>query len=154
MGEGEGDGDEHERLVDRFSLLREILEQITQESGIALVALEVKPLPPVPRCSYHMIDHEKSRCYLLARFKLRNGEQRYLLEIDTSDNRKTMSTRIMGFKAEEPSRKQDCPEPFEHEAFSDPGCEKFAKPARAPGPILFGRDAQERPNSQSRHHPD
>ncbi|WAN09777.1 Tn7-like element transposition protein TnsE [Stutzerimonas balearica] len=99
LGEGEGDGDEHERLADRFSLLREILEQITQESGVALVALEVRPLPPVPRCSYHMIDHEKSRCYLLARFKLRNGEQRYLLEIDTSDNRKTMSTRIMGFKA-------------------------------------------------------
>ena len=46
-----------------------------------------------------MIDHEKSRCYLLARFKLQNGDQRYLLEIDTSDNRKTMSTRIMGFKA-------------------------------------------------------
>ena len=97
-GEGEGDGDEHERLADRFSLLREILEQITQESGVALVALEVRPLPPVPRCSYHMIDHEKSRCYLLARFKLQNGDQRYLLEIDTSDNRKTMSTRIMGFK--------------------------------------------------------
>ena len=76
-----------------------ILEQITQESGVALVALEVRPLPPVPRCSYHMIDHEKSRCYLLARFKLQNGDQRYLLEIDTSDNRKTMSTRIMGFKA-------------------------------------------------------
>ena len=46
-----------------------------------------------------VIDHEKSRCYLLARFKLQNGDQRYLLEIDTSDNRKTMSTRIMGFKA-------------------------------------------------------
>lgn len=46
-----------------------------------------------------LIDHEKSRCYLLARFKLQNGDQRYLLEIDTSDNRKTMSTRIMGFKA-------------------------------------------------------
>ena len=99
LGEGEGDGDEHERLADRFSLLREILEQITQESGVALVALEVRPLPPVPRCSYHMIDHEKSRCYLLVRFKLQNGDQRYLLEIDTSDNRKTMSTRIMGFKA-------------------------------------------------------
>ncbi|ELB3425161.1 transposase, partial [Escherichia coli] len=42
---------------------------------------------------------QKSRCYLLVRFKLQNGDQRYLLEIDTSDNRKTMSTRIMGFKA-------------------------------------------------------
>lgn len=96
---GEEDGYEHERLADRFLLLRDILEQITQESGVELVSLEVRPLPPVPRCSYHMIDHEKSRCYLLARFKLQNGEQRCLLEIDTSDNRKTMSTRIMGFKA-------------------------------------------------------
>ncbi|MBN0668878.1 transposase, partial [Pseudomonas aeruginosa] len=35
----------------------------------------------------------------LAIFKKQNGEQHYLLEIDTSDNRKTMSTRIMSFKA-------------------------------------------------------
>ncbi|MQY52688.1 Tn7-like element transposition protein TnsE [Rhodocyclus gracilis] len=94
-----GEGEEHERFAGRFLLLREIIEQLTQESGIALVSLEVRPLPPVQRCRYHMIDHEKSRCYLLARFKLQNGNQRYLLEIDTSDNRKTMSTRIMGFKA-------------------------------------------------------
>ncbi|MES1993605.1 MAG: Tn7-like element transposition protein TnsE [Pseudomonadota bacterium] len=94
-----GEGEEHERFAGLFSLLREIIEQISKESGIALASLEVSPLPPVRRCSYHMIDHEKSRCYLLARFKLQNGNQRYLLEIDTSDNRKTMSTRIMGFKA-------------------------------------------------------
>lgn len=94
-----GEGGEHERFVGCFSLLRQIIEQITQESDIVLVSLDVRPLPPVPRCSYHMIDYEKPRCYLLARFKLRNGNQRYLLEIDTSDNRKTMSTRIMGFKA-------------------------------------------------------
>ncbi|QLF93742.1 transposase [Pseudomonas sp. ABC1] len=99
LGDGTGDGDEHERLADRFSLLRDILEQITQGSRVALVSLEVRPLPPVPRCSYHMIDHENPRCYLLAKFKLKNGDQRYLLEIDTSDNRKTMSTRVMGFKA-------------------------------------------------------
>ncbi|MGB5234549.1 MAG: Tn7-like element transposition protein TnsE [Candidatus Macondimonas sp.] len=93
-----GKGEEHDRFAGLFSLLREIIEQISKESSIALVSLEVSPLPPVRRCSYHMIDHEKSRCYLLARFKLQNGNQRYLLEIDTSDNRKTMSTRIMGFK--------------------------------------------------------
>ncbi|MCY1398486.1 Transposon Tn7 transposition protein TnsE [compost metagenome] len=91
---------EHDRFVGRFSLLREIIEQIPHESDIALVSLDVKPLPPVPRCSYHMFDHEKPRCYLMAMFKLKNGNQRYLLEIDTSDNRKTMSTRVMGFKAD------------------------------------------------------
>ncbi|WP_260620664.1 Tn7-like element transposition protein TnsE [Pseudomonas protegens] len=91
------EGEDYERFADRFSLLREIIGQIAQEFG-ALVSLEVKPLPSVPRCSYHMIDNETPRCYLLASFKLQNGNQRYLLEIDTSDNRKTMSTRIIGFK--------------------------------------------------------
>lgn len=94
-----GEGEEHDRFAGHFLLIREIIEQISKESSIALASLEVNQLPPVRRCSYHMIDHEKSRCYLLARFKLQNGNQRYLLEIDTSDNRKTMSTRIMGFKA-------------------------------------------------------
>lgn len=75
-------------------------EDKTVSDGFSFMTIfKDQPLPPVPRCSYHMIDHEKSRCYLLARFKLQNGDQRYLLEIDTSDNRKTMSTRIMGFKA-------------------------------------------------------
>ncbi len=94
---GEGDGDK--QFVARFLQLREIIDHIIQEPGIALLSLEVRKLPPVPRCSYHMIDHEKPRCYLLARFKLQNGKQRYLLEIDTSDNRKTMSTRVLGFKS-------------------------------------------------------
>ncbi|WP_137187924.1 Tn7-like element transposition protein TnsE [Pseudomonas asiatica] len=96
---GEDDGEKHEQFASRFSLLREVIAQIAQGSRITLVSLEVRPLSPVPRCSYHMLEHGKPRCFLLAKFKLPNGNQRYLLEIDTSDNRKTMSTRIMGFKA-------------------------------------------------------
>nr|WP_237425743.1 Tn7-like element transposition protein TnsE [Enterobacter hormaechei] len=77
---GEGDREEHERFANRFSLLREVIEQIAQEPRITLVSLEVRPLPPVPRCSYHMLDHEKPRCYLLAKFKLPNGNQRSCTE--------------------------------------------------------------------------
>ncbi len=100
-GKDEDKDKEHDRFVGRFSLLREVIEQIAREEpGIVLESLDVKPLPPVPRCSYHMFDDEKPRCYLMAMFKLKNGNQRYLLEIDTSNNRKTMSTRVMGFKAD------------------------------------------------------
>ncbi|AFP32791.1 Tn7-like element transposition protein TnsE [Marinobacter sp. BSs20148] len=94
-----GESENHEQYANRFSLLREIIEQISQESEIVLLTLEVGPLPLVARCSYSMIDNEKPRCYLLAKFKQPDGSHRYLLEIDTSDKRTTMSTRIMGFKA-------------------------------------------------------
>ncbi|WP_122310462.1 Tn7-like element transposition protein TnsE [Pseudomonas amygdali] len=92
-----GDGEELEQFADRFSQLREVIEQIAEEPDITLLSLDVKPLPSVPRCSYHMIDRDRPRCYLLAGFTLKNGNRRYLLEIDTSDSRKTLSTRIMGF---------------------------------------------------------
>ncbi|CAD7559999.1 TPA: transposase [Aeromonas hydrophila] len=82
----------------RFVMLRDIIRQIGEEPGIELLELEVKPLPQVPRCSYHMMDENTPRCYLMARFRLEDGWERYLLEIDTSDNRKRLSTRIMGFR--------------------------------------------------------
>lgn len=100
-----GDGEESEQFADRFSQLREVIEQIAQESDITLVFLEVNPLPPVPRCSYHMIGGHRPRCYLFAGFTLKNGNRRYLLEIDTSDSRKTLSTRVMGFKEGVEARK-------------------------------------------------
>lgn len=99
------DEEEQKQFADRFSQLREIIVQIALESGIKLLSLEVKPLPPVSRCRYHMIDSETPRCYLLASFRRSNGSERYLLEIDTSDNRKLMSTRVMGFKASDEAGK-------------------------------------------------
>ncbi|OXS16062.1 transposase [Zobellella denitrificans] len=90
--------EEQEEYPNRFVMLREIIQQIAEEPGIELLELEVKPLPYVPRCSYHMMADDTARCYLMARFRLEDGRDRYLLEVDTSDHRKTMSTRIMSFK--------------------------------------------------------
>lgn len=84
----------------RFVLLRELIQEIAQEPGIELLELEVKPLPQVPRCSYHMMNKDTPRCYLMAKFRLEDGRKRYLLEIDTSDNKKRLSTRIVSFQAE------------------------------------------------------
>lgn len=90
--------EEQEEYPNRFVMLREIIQQIAEEPGIELLELEVKPLPYVSRCSYHMMADGTARCYLMARFRLEDGRDRYLLEVDTSDNRKQLSTRILGFQ--------------------------------------------------------
>lgn len=79
---------------DRFIMLREIIKQLAEEPGIELLELDVKPLPQVPRCSCHMMDHVTPRCYLMARFRLRGAYEKVLLEIDISDSKRRMSTRI------------------------------------------------------------
>ena len=53
----------------RFVMLRNIIRQIAEEPGIELLELEVKSLPQVPRCSYHMMDENTPCCYLMARFR-------------------------------------------------------------------------------------
>lgn len=78
-----------------FELLRQVIEEIIQESDISLLSLNVRPLPAVPRCRGYMMEDGRPRHYLLAHFRLPSGSERYLLEIDTSDNRKRLSTRVV-----------------------------------------------------------
>ncbi|WP_445395150.1 Tn7-like element transposition protein TnsE [Zobellella sp. An-6] len=92
------EGQEQEEFPNRFVMLREIIQQIADDSGITLLNLEVKPLPQVPRCSYHMMADGTPRCYLMASFKREDGGKRFLLEIDTSDNKKRLSTRMLVLK--------------------------------------------------------
>ncbi len=82
----------------RFVMLRDIIRQIAEEPGVELLNLEVKPLPQMPRCSYHMMDENTPRCYLIAQFRIEDSRERYLLEVDSSDNKKRLSTRIVSFK--------------------------------------------------------
>ncbi|WP_324047158.1 Tn7-like element transposition protein TnsE [Aeromonas caviae] len=86
---------EAEVFPNRFELLKEIIKQIANEPDIDLLELEVKPLPQVLRRSYHQMDDGSPRCYLMARFRLLDRQEKYLLEIDTSDNKKSMSTRVI-----------------------------------------------------------
>ncbi|MGL6415287.1 Tn7-like element transposition protein TnsE [Aeromonas veronii] len=86
---------EAEEYPNCFEVLREIIRQISHEPDIDLLELEVKPLPQVLRRSYHQMEDGSSRCYLMARFRLSDRQEKYLLEIDTSDNKKSMSTRVI-----------------------------------------------------------
>lgn len=94
-----GEGCEVAEAKKGFELLRQVIEEIIQESDIELLSLNTKPLPMVPRCRGYMMEDGRPRYYLLARFRLPNGSERYLLEIDTSDNRKRLSTRVLEFDA-------------------------------------------------------
>lgn len=100
-----GDDSHNDLHAARFNLLRDLIKEIAEEPGLKLLQLDVKPLPKVPRCGYHLMDDGLPRCYLIACFQLRSGTERYLLEVDTSDNRRPLSTRIMGFKAKFDAKK-------------------------------------------------
>lgn len=85
--------DDTERFKDKFKVFIEIIHQLAEEPGIELVSLVVKTLPEVRRCHLHLMADGSERCYLLAKFKVR-GQVRYVLEVDTSDSKRQLSTRL------------------------------------------------------------
>lgn len=87
------------QFPNRFVMLRNIIRQIAEEPGIELLELEVKPLPQVPRCSYHVMDDGSPRCYLIACFKHPVVGVRCLVDIDLSDAKKNLSTQVLTFKS-------------------------------------------------------
>lgn len=91
---------EERQYSNRFVMLKQVIRQIAGESDgkLSLLELKVQPLPQLPRCSYHKMEDGKQRCYLMAKFGLKNGGYRYILEVDTSDNKKKLSTKIFSFK--------------------------------------------------------
>jgi hypothetical protein len=94
------DGQEgQDQYPNRFVLLREIILEITKEPGIELLKLEIKPLPYTSRCKYHLMLDGIPRHYLLSKFSLRGGSVCYVLEIDTSDLSKPLSTKIFKIKS-------------------------------------------------------
>ncbi|WP_233080142.1 Tn7-like element transposition protein TnsE [Rheinheimera soli] len=88
-----------ERFKDRFKVFIDLIKQLANEPDLELISLVVKPLPEVKRCHLHLMADGTERCYLLAKFVV--GEQvRYVLEVDTSDNKRQISTRIFSLRDE------------------------------------------------------
>ncbi len=86
---------EQQSYPNRFESLKEIIKEIAKQPDIELLAMVVKPLPHVPRRGHHLMEDGTPRCYLVAHFRLSSGQERFLLEVDTSDNKKRLSTRIV-----------------------------------------------------------
>lgn len=82
-----------ERFKDRFRVFIDLIKQLANEPDLELISLVVKPLPEVKRCHLHLMADGTERCYLLAKFVV-GKRVRYVLEIDTSDNKRKLSTRI------------------------------------------------------------
>lgn len=95
----DGRQERQDEYPNRFVMLKEIIQQIANIPGIRLLHMDIKPLPHVSRCSYHLMEDKQPRCYLLARFSLDGGLERYLLEIDTTDKKKSLSSRVISLKS-------------------------------------------------------
>ena len=83
------------RYAERFTVLIAVINQLSQDQSLSYLGTKIETLPVVKRCSYHRMKDGNPRCYLLAKFKRADGNLRYILDIDTSDGVRSISTQIL-----------------------------------------------------------
>lgn len=87
------ESDDLELFMGRFEGFKAMIEQFTLEHNIQPI-INILRLPAVNRSKLHLTYDGNSRCIVEVKFKLQ-GKQFVILEIDTTDNHKPLSTLII-----------------------------------------------------------
>lgn len=83
--------------LDRFSAFQQMIDLFCKENAVENFSFILHKLPNIQGHSKHIKLDGRPRCVAEVSFQL-NGQNIVILEVDTSDNRKPLSTRVLSLK--------------------------------------------------------
>lgn len=83
--------------LDRFSAFQQMIDLFCKENSVKNFSFQLHKLPNIQGHSKHIKTDGNPRCVAEASFQL-NGQNIVILEVDTSDNKKPLSTRVLSIK--------------------------------------------------------
>jgi hypothetical protein len=83
--------------LDRFSAFQQMIDLFCKENPITNFSFQLYKLPNIQGHSKHIKTDGNPRCVAEVSFQL-NGQNIVVLEADTSDNKKPLSTRVLSLK--------------------------------------------------------
>lgn len=86
--------DEH-LYANKFSCFQRMLELLESECGCKVTSNQIRKLPKIGRSGRHILKTDGSPRCLSVVTVICNGKQFHMLEVDTSDNSKSLSTKLL-----------------------------------------------------------
>lgn len=83
--------------LDRFSAFQQMIDLFCKENSIKNFSFQLHKLPNIQGHSKHVKTDGNPRCVAEVSFQF-NGHNIVILEVDTSDNKKPLSTRVLSIK--------------------------------------------------------
>lgn len=97
----EDTSDDAHLYINKFQGFLLMLEKLEEQYGCKIISKEIRKLPKVGRSERHLLKKEGlPRCMAVAVIQC-NGQQFHILEVDTSDGAKALSTKLMVLKEPE-----------------------------------------------------
>ncbi len=85
--------------LDKFSAFIKMLEVLETDYGCSVQGPEIRKLPALERCTKHLMKPEYTpRCWSIAVVQC-GGQYFHILEVDTSDAAKALSTQLLKLKS-------------------------------------------------------
>ena len=83
--------------LDRFSAFQQMIDLFCKEKSVKNFTFQLHKLPNIQGHSKHIKTDGNPRCVAEVNFQF-NGQNIVILEVDTSDNKKPLSTRVLSIK--------------------------------------------------------
>lgn len=80
--------------LDRFSAFQQMIDLFCKENSVKNFSFQLHKLPNIQSHSKHIKTDGNPRCVAEVSFQF-NGQNTVILEVDTSDNKKPLSTRVL-----------------------------------------------------------
>ncbi|WP_228285095.1 Tn7-like element transposition protein TnsE [Acinetobacter rathckeae] len=93
--------------LDRFSAFQQMIDLFCKENSVKNFKFQLHKLPNIQGHSKHVKTDGNPRCVAEVSFRL-NQQDIVILEVDTSDNKKPLSTRVLSIKDLNQWSQADC----------------------------------------------
>lgn len=93
-----GPSDSSLSFENKFECFMKMINELTRQHGCSMIDKNISRLPPFVRCKRHLLSNGEPRC--IATIILRaSGKEFHILEVDTSDGEKSLSTQLLRVKS-------------------------------------------------------
>jgi len=84
-------------LKEKFALFQKLVDLLVVAEELDIVLSEIRPLPELPRYRTHLMANGALRHYMHVVVRLSDGRFRHILEVDTTDGKTALATKILEF---------------------------------------------------------
>ncbi|SDE70761.1 Tn7-like element transposition protein TnsE [Kordiimonas lacus] len=92
---------DYSELEERFAMFKKLVDLLHSPEGLDVVSSDIRAVPQLPRCSSHLMMDGSKRHYMHVIVHLPDGRIRHILEVDTSDGKTALATKVLEFGREQ-----------------------------------------------------
>jgi len=85
-------------LEEKFSLFNNLIRLLAETESLEVISANTLRLPEIGRCLMYLNENGSRRHYKCVVVRLADGRIRHILEVDTSDAKKALATKILEFR--------------------------------------------------------